>query len=446
MRINKLLTILTFITAIFTSCHSNKEIITTDNTLTDSTITEIETTNEIEIIYKNEYLNSNIKTLLCHKLEEELSLPIINLNSNEQLLISFDDLEADIKDYYFTIIHCNADWTKSDLMESEYIAGFTDEPITDYEFSFNTLQKYTHYNFTFPSEEIKPLISGNYVFKIFEQNGETVAYKRFMVLDTQLNIDATVRRATLADNRNTKHEIDFTIQHPNLVVADPFSDIKVHIKQNNREDNAITYLTPLFVKNDELIYDYDDDNVFWGNNEFRHFDIKSLRYQSERIKQIKHDSTGNHVYLFNDKKRPFDRYSIMPDINGKFLIKSQEGWKTSIEADYAFVHFALPVDNISYGDMYVIGGFSDWQLKEECKLKYNADKSQYETAIFLKQGYYNYHYALNDTTTKKVDVSFIEGTHYQTRNDYFIYVYYRAVGDRYDRLVGFLKTSSKELF
>jgi len=446
MRINKLLTILNFSIFTLMSCHSTKDIARTDNSLADSVITEIITIPKPPSIYKNGSLNTQIKTLLCHKKEDELSLPILNLNTDNQLLVSFDDLDADIKDYYYTIIHCNSDWTASDLMQSEYISGFTDEPITDYEFSFNTIQKYTHYTFNFPDDELKPILSGNYVFKIFEEGGETIAYKRFMILETKLTIEAQVRRATLADDRNTKHEIDFTIKHPNLVVTDPFADIKVTIKQNNKEDNAITGLTPIFVKNNELIYDYEDDNTFLGNNEFRHFDIKSLRFQSDRIKEITYDSTYNHVYLFNDRKRPFDRYSIEPDINGKFLIKSQEGWKTAIEADYAFVHFTLPVDHVSYGDMYVIGGFSDWQLKDEFRLRYNAKQRRYEGNIYIKQGYYNYHYALNDTITKRVDVSFIEGTHYQTRNDYYVYVYYRAIGDRYDRFVGFLKTSSKELF
>ncbi len=431
---------------LLSACFSQKEIISENLSENDSTFTEEVVIIEPTIIYKNETFNRQIKTVLCHNTIDELSLPIINLNSAEQLLISFDDLDTDIKDYYFTIIHCKSDWTASDLMQSEYIDGFTDEPITNYEFSFNTLQKYSHYSFNFPTEELKPLLSGNYVFKIYEQGGETIAFKRFMVLETMLTIKAEVRRATLVDDRKTKHEIDFIIKHPNITIADPFSDIKVTIKQNNRGDNAITDLKPLFVKNNELIYDYQEDNTFWGNNEFRHFDIKSLRYQSERIKEIIFDSTYHHVYLFNDRKRPFDRYSIEPDINGKFLIKSQEGWKSSIEADYAFVHFTLPVDHISYGELYVIGEFTNWQLEAANKLKYNADKMQYEASIYLKQGYYNYHYSLKDTTTNRVDVSFIEGTHYQTRNDYYIYVYYRAVGDRYDRFVGFLKTSSKELF
>ena len=445
MKINNILTLFIVSSLLLISCYSNKEITNTDNILNNKNIIEkIET--QSDIIYKTEKFNTRIRTLLCHKEGEELSLPIINLNSDEKLLVSFDELDTDIKDYYFTIMHCNSDWTESDIMQNEYISGFTNAPIASYEFSFNTLQKYTHYSFSFPTNEIKALLSGNYIFKIFEEGGDTVAYKRFMVLETRLNIEAQVRRATLAENRKNKHEIDFIIKHPKLVVANPFSDIKVTIKQNNKEDNAITNLTPKFVRNDELIYDYEDNNTFWGNNEFRHFDIKSLRYQSERIRDITYDSIYNHVYLFKDRKRSFDRYSIEQDINGNFIIKSQEGWKTAIEADYAFVHFTLPVDNISYGDLYLLGAFSDWELKSEFKLQFNTNKKQYETAVYLKQGYYNYHYALNDTNTNRIDVSFIEGTHYQTRNDYYIYVYYRSVSDRYDKLIGFLKTSSKELF
>jgi len=416
------------------------------NTSENTVIEEIPEIIPKNITYKNESFNQNIKTVLCHKKEEELSLSIINLYGNDKLLVSFDDLDGDIKNYNFTVIHCNSDWTESDLMQSEYINGFTNIPITDYEFCFNTIQKYTHYKFEFPTIDMKPILSGNYVFKIFKDNGDIIAYKRFMVLDTKLNINANVRRATLAKYRNTKHEIDFTIKHPNLVIADPFTDIKVHIKQNNKEDNAITDLIPQFVRNNELIYDYDDINTFWGNNEFRNFDFKSIRYQSERIKYIDLDSTHNHIYLFNDKKRSFDLYSIEKDINGKFLVKSQEGWDSSIEADYAFIHFTLPIDEIEYGELYVLGEFSDWQLKENFKLIYNEKEKKYEANIYLKQGYYNYHYALYDTTKNYIDVSFIEGTHYETRNDYYIYVYHRTVGDRYDKFVGFLKTSSKELF
>ena len=454
MKFNNILTVFFFLIFILSSCYSKKEINYTNYTINDSTYIEDDSTyieEEIRdlkdtIIYKNQTFNTNIHTVLCHQNNKELSLPIINLANNEKILLSFDDLDADIKDYYFTIIHCNSDWTKSDLMQSEYISGFVNEPITNYEFSFNTIQKYTHYQLEFPTKGIQPLLSGNYIFKIYLDETKPIIYKRFMVLNNQVYINANVRRATLAQNRKTKHEIDFTIKHPNLKIADPFSDIKVHIKQNNREDNMICDLTPLFVKNDELIYNYEDENTFWGNNEFRHFDFKSLRYQSERIKKIDFDNKYTHVYLLDDKKRSFDLYSIDVDINGQFIIQSQEGWNSSTEADYAFVHFSLPTEKVKYGNIYVFGQFSDWQIKEDFKLNYNIDQKKYEGNMYLKQGYYNYCYALDDTTENKIDIKFIEGTHYQTRNDYYIYVYYRTSTERYDQLIGFLKTSSKELF
>lgn len=447
MKFNNISTLLIFITFIILSCHSKKDAYKKNHNAINSTLNKQDQKyEEKKVPYKNQTINQNVKTVLCHKKGESLSLAIINLKSDQKLLISFDDLDSERKNYWYTIIHCNSDWTPSDLMQSEYINGLTEEYISDYEFSFNTIQKYIHYQFEFPSENIQPILSGNYIFKIYEEGGNTILYKRFMVIEEKLNIEANVRRATLAKNRDIQHEIDLIIKHPNLLIPDPFNDIKVHIKQNNKEDNAITDLIPQFVRNDELIYDYEDANTFLGNNEFRHFDFKSLRYQSERIKTITFDSTYNHVYLFNDKPRPFNRYSIEPDINGNFIIKSQEGWQSSTEADYAFVHFTLPLDNINYGELYLLGAFSDWELKEEFKLKYNTERKQYEGDVYLKQGYYNYHYALYDTSEKYIDISFIEGTHYQTRNDYYIYVYYRVAGDRYDQLIGFLKTSSKELF
>ena len=397
-----------------------------------------------EIKYENQIFNNKIKSVVCNKNKLDLSLPIINLSSNDVLTIHFDDLDGDRKDYYYNIIHCNSNWEKSDLIESEYLDGFYTNSISDYEFSFNTVQKYTHYMFEFPNQNVKPKVSGNYIFQIFEENKNIVLTKRFMVLDNKVVIDSKIRRATLADFRATRHEIDFSINYNNVNIADPYSEITVHIKQNNSEENIITDLHPLFVKNQKLIYDYESENTFLGNNEFRHFDFSSLRYQSDRISEIKFDSINN-VYLFNDHKRTFNQYSIEPDINGNFLIRTQEGWNPNNEADYAYVHFTLEIEEISNQEIYLLGSFSDWKLDKEFKLLYNKETQKYETRLLLKQGYYNYQYALSNNDAKE-NINFIEGNHYQTRNDYYIYVYYRPVGARYDQLVGYSKSSSKELF
>lgn len=431
------------IISIISSCYPKKDVLEIKNF--DETPKKIIKENKI---IKNEILNNNIKTVLCHKKEKPLSDARISLNSNEKISFSFDDLDGDFKKYFYTIIHCSSEWKKSELFESEYINGFYEKEITNYKFSFNTLQKYTHYTFDFPDNNLKPILSGNYIFKIYEEgkSDNPIILHRFMVLENKVNIESNVKRATLFSDRKTKHEIDFLIKTFDLEIRNPYSEIKVNLIQNNNDNNSVKNLRPIFIKNNQLIYDYEDINTISANNEFRYFDFKSLRYHSERIKDIKNDSTHNHVFLFTDKKRTFNQYSISPDINGKFIIKNQEGWDASTESDYAFVYFTLNSEKINYGDIFIIGALSSWQLNNDYKMKYNYSKKAYEASIFLKQGYYNYMYALNDTITKQIDISYIEGSHYQTRNTYQIYVYYNKTGEKYDRLIGFNEIKSSELF
>ena len=400
---------------------------------------------DVVLEYNNKN-NYNIRTVLLHKKENNLSLPIINLNSVEQLKLSFDDLNYESSVLYITIEHYDAMWNKSNLMKSEYINGFTSDEIINYQFSFNTIQNYIHYEYLFPSDNLKPLLSGNYKFKVYDLNGDTLFNKKFMVLENKINIDLNIKKATLSNDRKIKHELDFTLNHQNINIVDPFSQIKVIIKQNNREDNAITNLKPLYIRNNTLIYDYNEENTFFGNNEFRHFDIKSLRYYSERIKNITYDSTRYKVDLFTESKRAYDNYSIEPDLNGKFYIKSQEARNSNIESEYVYVNFKLKSNFVEDGNVYIIGELSNWEKSNEFKLEFDSINNMYSKSIYLKQGYYNYHYAINDTALNLLDIASIEGTHYQTRNSYEIYVYFNDTNDRYQKLIGFTNALSKELF
>ncbi|MFH1319847.1 MAG: DUF5103 domain-containing protein [Bacteroidota bacterium] len=380
----------------------------------------------------------NIKTPMLHKDGWQLSFPIIELNSNEKLKFSFDDMDADIKYYYYTVIHCDADWAPSDILPSEYIEGFIENEITDYKYSFNTIQRYTHYNLIIPNEDIRLTRSGNYILKVFLDNDiDNVALSmRFMIVDTKVTIEATIKRATLIDDRNYKQEIDFTIYHPGYDISNPYGDIKVVITQNGRWDNAVKNLKPLFVRNNELVYDYDEDNVFAGGNEFRYFDIKNFRFKSERVREIIYDSLAHHVYLVRDGRRSFKRYSFHADINGRYFIKTDEGTDSEIEADYAYIHFRLPYDApMIDGNLYVFGALSQWNFLKETQLKYNYEKFVYETTVYLKQGYYNYEYVFLKDGETAADNTLIEGSHFETGNGYTIYVYHRSFGGQYDQLI-----------
>ena len=228
--------------------------------------------------YQNKIHDDSIYTSQLHIEGDPLSYPIIYLNSETKMKLSFDDFSKELQEYYYTIIHCDANWNDSELMQSEYIDGFFEQRIEDYEFSFNTVQEYTHYSLVFPDKNLKPILSGNYIILVYKNNNpDNIALtKRFMILDNKVNIEASINRSMIIEERNHRQQVKFTIDHTNLVISNPYSDVKVLIKQNNREDNHIENLIPEFVKKDKLVYNFLDNNIFYANNEFRNFDIKSI--------------------------------------------------------------------------------------------------------------------------------------------------------------------------
>lgn len=425
----------------------SSEILVIDEKEVDKTINQ-DLTLVNTLRYENAIYNPSIHSVQLHPIRFEMGNPLIHLSFKDSLLLSFDDLSSNPQNYAYTLIHCNADWTPSELMESEYLEGFYEEPITDYQFSFNTIQNYVHYQTVIPSANLKPSLSGNYLLIVFPENqrDQPILSQRMMIMDEKVSVKGSVKRATDLEQRNYQHEIDFSIHHSGYDIDNPFGDIMPIITQNSRWDNSISGLQAVFVKDDEIVYDYEEENLFDGGNEYRFFDIQSLRYLSERLADISFEADTHKVVLRTDEARRFQRYSgLVKDINGKRLIRVQEGSRNAIEADYALVRFTLPYEHeISHGDLYVFGQISDYGFPESHRMTYNAEKNYYEANIYLKQGYYNYEYVLKKYEGGNIN-RFIEGTHYQTVNDYHIYIYHRPTGESYDQLIGIQKLTSKDL-
>jgi hypothetical protein len=388
------------------------------------------------LYYEDHIYKNNIHTVQLYDSSYQLSSPIIQLGTKQQLKLSFDDLDGGSQSFTYCLIHCSSDWRPSELSVMEYISGFQTDNITDYGSSVNTLQQYTHYNLMFPNDNMKITKSGNYILEVYTDNnpGKPVVTKRFMVVDPKATIDATIKPPPEPMDRAYKQQVNFTIDHSAFEIENPFGDLFVFIFQNGRLDNAISGLKPSFVKDGLLTYNYDVENVFTGGNEFRNFDIKTLRTQTEHVQKITSDSV-NTVYLMPEEKRMFKRYTTSQDINGKYLIKMQEASNSEREADYAYVHFFLPYEMVTDGNLYLLGSLTDWQFKKECQLIYNPKRLGYETCMYLKQGYYNYEYVFLKEGQKAGDETLIEGMHFETENDYSILVYFHAPGTSYDQLI-----------
>ncbi|MCG8581952.1 MAG: DUF5103 domain-containing protein [Bacteroidales bacterium] len=382
---------------------------------------------------------SHIKTVQLYKKGWNMSYPIINLYPQEQLTLEFDDFAYDSKNYQYSIIHCNSDWEESNLMQTEYVDGFMPNAIQDYQYSFNTTFDYIHYTLDFPNRDIKLKLSGNYIIKVFELGNEDnpVLIRPFFVTEQMVSIFPRIKYTSNANFRESMQEVNFTIQHPNFRINNPRDEVKVVLQQNGRWDNQIDDLKPLFIRNEELDYSYNRENLFDGGNEYRWLDVRSTRFAPEHVADISFFDPHYHFTLFPDKYLSQKPYFYREDFNGRYYIEVKENRDPIIEADYVYVHFNFPV-KAPYvdGHLYVTGGLNDWQLNEANRMEYNFNTHMYELTMLLKQGFYNYQYHFLENNHQQAEVERFEGNYGQTENDYIIYVYYQSVSDNYQRLIG----------
>lgn len=384
--------------------------------------------------YKDFLYQSGIKSARIFSINDVLSDPIVELNSNQQLKLIFDDLSEETKDYNYKIIHCNSQWIPSDISLFDVIDGFEYNQIRDYDFSFNTYHNYIHYELLLPNDDISFKVSGNYLVVVYNEDIPVLS-KRFYIVETKANIGIDVKRPSIIDLRKSHQEVDFTVSSY-FNISDPFNEISVIIRQNGRFDNQIDNLKPLYIRDNELLYDYQNENCFKGLNEFRYFNTKDIRFESQGIAQIKYIDPYYHFYLENSDKRRFKVYKYDKELNGNYFVDVADGDDMEIEADYVYVTFFLnysaPVVN---GNIFVFGALSNWDYTSDNKMLYNFETKQYECTMLLKQGYYNYMFAFYEDGETSADIEYIEGTHYQTDNDYTVFVYYKDRSDRYQKLI-----------
>ncbi len=232
-------------------------------------------------------------------------------------------------------------------------------------------------------------------------------------------------------------QLDFDVLLKNYRIQDPQSEIKVLIRQNERIDNQIFDVKPNYYSSERLSFKNNRDLIFEGGNEYNRFDFSSIYNYDERIDQIKFERPNYHVYLSDISLRNKGIYQQDFDANGRFVVNYQNSnYDVDLEADYMFVHFYLPVANEFRGNHVYLGGFWNYNLlNDDSKMHYDSIEKMYYKTLLLKQGGYNYQYWISKDT-KNASVAAIEGSHWQTQNQYAIYIYHRPWGGRYDKLIG----------
>ncbi|MGB6269291.1 MAG: type IX secretion system plug protein domain-containing protein [Olleya sp.] len=375
-----------------------------------------------------------IKTIYFNGGTSESQLPIIPLG--QPLILEFDALNGDEEDYYYEIKHYNFDWTPSILVESEYLEGFDEQRIRNYENSFNTLQTFSHYRLSIPNQFTKSIkLTGNYMITIYDDYDDVIFSRKFMVYQQLANVGVQIRRSRDVEKIEEKQSVDITISSGQLQFVNPKETVKTVIIQNNNLKTAITNLEPQYILGNELSYRYNEASSFFGGNEFLSFENKEIRAANNGVQYIRLDDLYQ-TYLYTNLSRADLEYTYNPDLNGNFFITALNVDKPETEADYAWVHFALEYPKLEEGEsIHVFGNFNNYETVPLTQLEYYEDEGVYSTAIRLKQGYYNYKYVIVDKNGN-VDEHKIGGSFWQTENNYKVLVYYRELGARYDKIIG----------
>lgn len=375
-----------------------------------------------------------IQTIQFKGSTELSQLPIVSLGS--KLNLSFDDLQADEKNYYYRITHYNFDWTPSDISKNDYLDGFDESRIKNYANSLNTLQSYSHFELQIPNSDIRKIkLSGNYILEILDTNYEVVFSRKFMVAERLSSVAVQIKRSRDLANVEELQSVQFTVDSPNMILTNPKETVQVSVLQNSNIHTAITDLKPQHTIGNELIYRYDKESSFAGGNEYLYFDSKDIRATGNGIQNVEMSDLYEH-FLYVDRTRKNRPYTSNPDINGNFIIRSLDATNESTGSEYSHIHFGLEYnEDIGDKEIHIYGGFNNYTIDDSTYMQYNPDTRLYENSRLFKQGFYNYKYVTIDDNGN-IDESEIGGDFWQTENEYTVLVYYREQGERYDRIIG----------
>lgn len=406
-------------------------------------------------------IDTNIRTLRVRMLSEVIEAngmvqrPYLVLGENgiidgtepeNTLEISFDYLSHDTKQYTYRVLHCDRNWQESPISSFEYLNGFTTNDIVDYELSMNTQQEYTHYWLEFPNADMQLKASGNYVLQIYQDGdpNQIAAQVCFQVVESIVGIEAKIRGNTDIEFNGRYQQLDIDVATHHLHLRNP-QEVSIVVQQNGRWDNQVVLHNPTFVEPNRLRYTNQKSLIFEAGNEYRHFDTYSVYYAGYHVNRIQYAQGEYHALLEVDELRGTMAkgagregtvYLTERDANGQWMVNCEKVDYVDTEAEYMWVHFVLPVATpVMDGHVFVGGELFGNQYLAQNRMEYDADEKCYYLFAYLKQGGYDYMYYVVSPANGAVALP-IEGSHWQTQNEYSVWVYYRPFGGRYDKLVG----------
>lgn len=394
-------------------------------------------------------LVSEVKTLRCRVDGDFMRPPVIDLQERSSLEIDFDIITTERKWISYRVIHCDANWQASNISELDYLDGFLPVRVDDVRPSFNTFVSYYHYSVSFPNDDVKLLISGNYAIEFFEDDRPDVpiAIATFAVSEGGVFIRGEASADTDIDYRDKHQQLACAVSwnSTQFPYVDPYTDYKLVIIQNGRLSTRRLLTRPLRATSGSAYYEHDEALIFPAGNNYRRFEFTDERYTSIGVEQLEYRPPYYHLWVIPDRIKAGSSYFYDRDQRGRFLVHALRVDDVDVEADYFWAHFSLNCTK-QWRNMGVwLDGLMTYNsYNADNAMVYDESDERYYASLFLKQGSYNYQYLVGDPEDlSTMQTSPIEGDYYETPNEYSVWLYYCPSGGRYDRLVGFTTIVAK---
>ena len=383
--------------------------------------------------------DSNFRSLRACTESNYYAPPVVELGGDDRVRIEFDEISPEMRYMRYSLLHCDANWQPSQLVESDYVDGFNEADIEEYDFSSGTFANYVHYGISLPNEDMPILLSGNYLLRVYpeEDSENTLLQVRFSIVEKAVDIFAEVTSRTDIDYNKSHQQVTVTVDTKDYRVENMYADLKVVVTQNARSDNEAIVTNPLRVSSNKAFFEHDRKLIFPAGNEFRRFEMTTTNYIGMGIDRYAYHDPFYHAELKIDEPRCYGSYTYDQTQYGRFTIRESNAFDSNTGADYMIVHFALDIPRQSGGDIFVDGEFTQHNFTNANRMHFNEATNRYELDMPLKQGAYNYQYLWLPHGSKAALTAPIEGDFYQTVNEYQIKVYNRRLGERYDRLIGY---------
>ncbi len=370
---------------------------------------------------------NDIQNLQLHPAGIETGPPVISLNGSKKLILAFDHLFDEARQFRISISHRSQNWRKSPLSPVAFTAGFFEDYFGGGVSSFTQTPSYRHYEYHFPNERLQITKSGNYLLSVFNSGSDELLFRiPFFVSEDAGQLQTRVQ--TLFGQQNNAGSIVQLLssyQYPAFVTQPQF-DLSFSYAPNHFWGRMRIVDNSFYAGNGLVEFYLNRNKAFANNSGFNYLDLRAFPPAGSEILEFIPGKRPPVVVLKRDVE-PFStiaapRHTVIP------------GPLHDRQSQYFSVHFQLePASDISASTkVYLVGGFTNWAIDERFRMQLDASDSLWKGNALVKQGLYAYKYIL--LKNGRIEGLSPEGFSNQ-QQFYLTFVYYRDPELHYDRLL-----------